>query len=422
MYVPVVVTIIALSLAFFPVVISDSGMKNAPSTINSTVEQTPNTSWGVEKTNATGVWEEYGTMGSGTKVAVLDSGVNASHPDINVSPDARFACREFGCYHLPNMEDKNGHGTATSSLVSGGNSSGKYLGTVPDTKLLHGKVLHNGSTTAEAIINGIEWAVSRDVDVVSISLVGGVFYDSRFIDVIRDAREEGTVVVGAIGNMGNGTSSSPANIYDAMSVGSVDDDGDVSEWSSGKIINKTTSFFGSVPDDWPQEYTVPTLSAPGESVSVADNEGGFYKGSGTSLATPYVAGIVALIQSATPHEHPPKSLYEAIEQSAEKPDSWNKTEGRDTRYGAGIVDAYKAVEYLKNEFPKFDGAEGPAKDTTGDGLLNDVNGDGGFDVFDVQFFFNHLPSDTAQNNPWAFDFDENGEVNIFDVQSLFSKL
>jgi len=72
--------------------------------------------------------------------------------------------------------------------------------------------------------------------------------------------------------------------------------------------------------------------------------------------------------------------------------------------------------------PDVTGDGNPATDTTGDGLLNDIDGDGEFNIFDVQLFFNNLDESVVQDNSAAFDFNDDGEVDILDVQALFNQL
>ena len=90
---------------------------------------------------------------------------------------------------------------------------------------------------------------------------------------------------------------------------------------------------------------------------------------------------------------------------------------------AGAVEEFD-LTFPESSFLQADvtGDGNPATDTTGDGLLNDISGDGEFNIFDVQLFFNNLDEDAVQENTAAFDFNDDGDVGILDVQALFNDL
>jgi len=145
-----------------------------------------NTTYGLDQVNATEVWDAYGTMGQGVKVAVLDTGVNASHQDIDLytenasDPTYPGGWAEFNSTgaKIPGSEpyDSGQHGKHTSGTVAGGNASGEYVGVAPEATLIHGGVLTDEGGTFASILAGMEWAVQEEADVVSMSLgciVGG---------------------------------------------------------------------------------------------------------------------------------------------------------------------------------------------------------------------------------------------------------
>lgn len=310
------------------------------------------TTYGVDQVNATSVWDEYGTQGFGSLVTVLDTGVDPDHPDIDLNKWAEFD--EEGNRVGSNPFDMESHGTHVSGTVSGGNSSGTYIGVAPNVTLNHGKVFQSdGLASFSALVSGMEWAVESNSDVVSMSLGAQGYYDA-YIDPVRNAEDSGTLVVASIGNTGEGTSSGPGNVYDTTSVGATNAFEDVVGFSSGEVINTDDDWF-SPPKDWPAEYTVPTVSAPGYIVNSSVPGGEYRPKSGTSMAAPHVSGVVALIESKAKDELRPSFINELLESTAYKPNSSNEGE-RDTRYGSGIVDAYKAVQALENpiEIQKVD--------------------------------------------------------------------
>lgn len=305
--------------------------------------------YGLEQIGAPAAWSEYDARGEGIRVAVLDTGVDAEHSDIDLV-DGGWA--EFDVYGDPiesEPYDGNGHGTHASGTVAGGNASGTHIGVAPEAELYHGKVMdENGEATFPQVIAGMEWAIENDVDVISMSL-GAEGYYSEFINPIRNAENAGVTVVTSSGNEGEGTSNSPGNVYDALAVGATGEAEDVTDFSSGERIDTDSVWGSAAPSDWPEKYVVPTVAAPGSLIDSAKPGGGYQKMSGTSMAAPHVAGAVALVQAATGERHSPDDLTDALTETAWTPDSWDGPDDPDTRYGAGIVDVPGAIESLGGE-------------------------------------------------------------------------
>jgi subtilisin family serine protease len=300
-------------------------------------------SYGLEQIRAPEVWDTYGTRGEGTTVAVLDTGVDASHPDLNVSAWAEFDSGGDRVGSSP--YDSGSHGTHTSGTVAGGNDVGIHIGVAPGTELHHGGVLTDEGGTFGAVIGGMQWAVANDADVISMSL-GTTGYIDSMIDAVRNAENAGTTVVASAGNSGDGSSNTPGNTYDGIGVGASNSVETIPGFSSGERID-TTSAWNNPPADWPAEYVVPTVAAPGRLVpSTAPNKSYAYR-SGTSMAAPHVAGAVALIESAVDYDPSPADIKQALEATATKPDGVSTPPGeRDTRYGSGIIDVPAAIDYL----------------------------------------------------------------------------
>ena len=321
---------------------------------------TSDVTYGVAQINADDAWSEYGTKGSGVKVAVLDTGLEVDHPDLELytrdSSDPTYpgGWAEFASNgnEIDGSEpyDAGDHGTHVSGTVAGGDSSGQYIGVAPGASLMHAKVMDSAGYYSQ-IVAGMEWAINNDADVISMSL-GSSGYGGAWIDPIRNAQSHGVAVVTSIGNTGEGTSSTPGNDYDSIGVGATDESLDVVYFSSGERVEK--SDWDNPPSDWPSEYIVPSVAAPGVGIESADPDGGYQPKDGTSMAAPHVAGAVALMQSATSTHHSPDEIKEALQQTAWKPDSWdesdaaNSIDGQDTRYGYGIIDVPAAIEYLKS--------------------------------------------------------------------------
>ncbi|MFI9773406.1 S8 family peptidase [Streptomyces sp. NPDC051956] len=236
-----------------------------------------------------------GYDGKGTKVAVLDTGVDTDHPDLKgrVAESKNFT-------DSPDATDHQGHGTHTTSTVggSGAASDGKKRGVAPGTSLLNGKVLNDsGSGATSWIIAGMQWAVDQGADVVSMSLGNPAQTDCT--DPMATATEElaqsskNTLFVIAAGNTGpgNNTVSSPGCAPSVLTVGAVDRD-------------DSTASFSSRGPAYGSHTLKPEITAPGVGISAAAAGGrgvyAYQSMSGTSMATPHVAGAAAIVKQRHP--------------------------------------------------------------------------------------------------------------------------
>ena len=248
----------------------------------------------VPQVNAPQAWAA-GYDGNGTKVAVLDTGIDMTHPDVK---DRILGTKSF----VPGEEvdDKHGHGTHVASTIagSGAASGGANKGVAPGAGLLVGKVLGDGGSGADSgIIAAMEWAKAEGADVVSMSLGspvpdGGTDPMSQAVDAL--SADGGPLFVIAAGNAyGAGTIGSPGSAQKALTIAAVDKtDGRASFSSMGPLVNS----YGLKPD----------LSAPGVDINAAASqsipgiEGMYQQMSGTSMATPHVAGAAAVLKQRHP--------------------------------------------------------------------------------------------------------------------------
>ncbi|MCI0386722.1 S8 family serine peptidase [Streptomyces sp. CNQ085] len=242
-----------------------------------------------------------GYDGEGVTIAVLDTGIDAAHPDFagRIAAEKNFSASE-------DTRDRHGHGTHVASIAagSGAKSKGRYKGVAPGAKLLNAKVLDDdGYGSDSGIIAGMEWAVAQGAEVVNLSLGG---FDTPGIDPMEDAvnrlsRDSGALFVVAAGNDGPGASSisSPGSADAALTVGAVDK-------------RDALAHFSSVGPRTGDGAVKPDLTAPGVDIgaaaargSLVEQEGdpvadGYVSISGTSMATPHIAGAAALLAQRHP--------------------------------------------------------------------------------------------------------------------------
>ncbi|MEU6225537.1 S8 family serine peptidase [Streptomyces sp. NPDC047042] len=274
-----------------------------------------------------------GYDGKGVDVAVLDTGIDATHPDVK---KAILKAEDFS--GSGTTDDTDGHGTHVASIIagSGARSDGKYMGVAPGARLLVGKVFDGATASDSGIIAGMQWAVQQKARIVSMSL-GGT--DSIGADPIEQAvndlsKSSGTLFTIAAGNEGpdDATVDSPGSAESALTVAAVDREDRLADFSSR----------GPTADN----AMKPDLSAPGVEIAAAKaahspgSNGpipGYVVYSGTSMATPAVAGAVAIVAQQHPDWTGPR-LKAAVMASA-KPLAGQSAYAA----GAGRVDLTRAI-------------------------------------------------------------------------------
>ncbi|GAA1865508.1 S8 family serine peptidase [Myceligenerans crystallogenes] len=240
---------------------------------------------------------EAGYTGAGVKVAVLDTGIDATHPDLD---ELVVAKKDFS--GTGSVKDGHGHGTHVASIVAGSGeaSGGENSGMAPGADLMVGKVLtDDGYGDTSSIIDGMEWAAVNGADVVNMSLGSSRYTDgsdamSRAVD--RLTAEHDTLFVIAAGNDGGDeTIGTPGAASSALTVGAVGDDDKLTDFSSrGPRVD------GAIKPD---------VVAPGDGIVAARAAGTtmgevvgtrYVAASGTSMAAPHVAGAAAVLLEARP--------------------------------------------------------------------------------------------------------------------------
>ncbi|MFF5083251.1 S8 family serine peptidase [Actinoplanes sp. NPDC000266] len=287
----------------------------------------------VAKIGAPEVWAG-GDTGQGVDVAVLDTGVDTGHPDLagRIAGTASF---------VPGQEvtDRHGHGTHVASTIAGTGaaSDGKERGVAPGAELHIGKVLDDAGEGQDSwIIGGMEWAArTAKAKVISMSLGGGPSDGSDPLSVAVDqlSAETGALFVIAAGNSGPDaqTVSAPGAADAALTVGASDSRDRLAVFSSRGP---------RVEDNAPK----PDITAPGVDILAArsqyapEGEGSYQTMSGTSMATPHVAGAAALLAAQHP-DWTGTRLKDAL-MSTSKATPWSPVEFG----GTGRLDAAAAVK------------------------------------------------------------------------------
>lgn len=291
---------------------------------------------GLDSVRVPGTWDLYETRGEGVRVAVLDTGVDPDHPDIDLAADGWVEFDETGTRVDSVPYDPNGHGTHVSGTVAGGNATGTAIGVAPDVELLHAKTFSDdGSATFSQIAAGVQWAVENDVEVISMSFGSSSTREMAFVDLVHTAEHADVAVVAASGNAGENTSVSPGDVYESLTVGAVDDEGEVASFSGGETVSRDE--WSSPPDTWPETYVVPDVVAPGVDVESAVPGGGTRTFDGTSMAVPHASGVVALAVAASDDSLAPAAIRDLLRNTA------TDLGAPDERQGVGRIDAYSAV-------------------------------------------------------------------------------
>nr|WP_244900320.1 type VII secretion-associated serine protease mycosin [Streptomyces nanshensis] len=297
--------------------------------------------WGLKAIHAADAWKT--TKGKGITVAVLDTGVDPDHPDLegNVLHGRDFI----------SMGAKKGdrswarHGTAMAGVIAGrGHGRGHKLGVMgvaPEAKILPVRVLLEDSdpkrklarnSRASALADGIRWAADQGADVINLSLgddSSSAHPEAGEDAAVRYAQRKGSVVVASAGNGGEEGDhiSYPAAYPGVIAVTAVDRHGARASFSTRR---------------W---YA--TVAAPGKEVLIADPDRRYYEGWGTSAASAFASGAVALVRAAHPDLSPAQIKELMSDTARHTPEG-----GRSDALGTGVVDPAAAIEMGSNIKPR----------------------------------------------------------------------
>ncbi|OUL20083.1 peptidase S8 [Nostoc sp. T09] len=300
--------------------------------------------WGVDSVKAPEVWAR-GYTGQDVVVAVIDTGVDYNHADLrnniwtNTKEIAGNGVDDDGDGYIDDVHgwnfvdntndpiDRNGHGTHVSGTIAGENNDFGVTGIAYNSKIMPVKALNDsGSGSVSSITQGIYYAVNQGANVINLSL-GSDFPNSSLASAIEYASKKGVVVVMAAGNNGLPILSYPASYANqwGLAVGAVDQNNNIADFSNQPGISQLAY-----------------VTAPGVNIysSVPGDQYANY--SGTSMAAPHVAGVVALMLSAN-HNLTDAQVRQIITQTA-----GNSAPNPDTGFSTGSVVSQLFAEIAEN--------------------------------------------------------------------------
>ncbi|MUK87572.1 S8 family serine peptidase [Ornithinibacillus sp. L9] len=267
--------------------------------------------WGIEKTATVTAWRS-GLTGKGVKIAVVDTGI-AAHEDLSIAGGISVV------NYTPSYSDDHGHGTHVAGIIGAQNNELGIVGTAPDSDIFAVKALdYNGSGYLSDIIAGIDWSISNQMDIINLSL--GTSQDSVVLkQAIDQAYQKGILVISAAGNSGNKDGSGdtvnfPAKYPTSIAVAAVDSNNQRGLFSStGEAVE---------------------ISAPGVNVVSTYLGNQYIRMNGTSMAAPFVSGIIALYLQENPH-----ATIQDVRSQLQTNVIDLGVEGRDSFYGYGLIQA-----------------------------------------------------------------------------------
>lgn len=284
--------------------------------------------WGIKDLGVPALWEQ-GITGQGVLVGHCDTGIDGGHAAL------RDALEHYAVFDLMGRkvkappspaEDTEDHGTHTAGTIAGRAVNGRHIGVAPGAKLASATVIEHGDVVAR-VLGGLDWCVSLGVRIINMSLgIRGV--GEQWHPVTQILRAKNILPVFAVGNEGPGTSRFPGNYSEALSVGAIDRNGKVANFSSSQRFAR------------PQDPVVPDIVGPGVGVISAKPGGGYQEMDGSSMATPHIAGLAALLFQARPNATA-DDIERAIFQSCQRPAGQSPD-----RVGLGLPNAVRALAAL----------------------------------------------------------------------------
>lgn len=297
-----------------------------PVTVAAASAPKTSTTWGIRRLGVPALWKQ-GLTGKGVLVGHLDTGVDGRHATLKKAVEHFAEFDQLG-EMVPDAKphDTGDHGTHTAATIAGRAVKGVHVGVAYEAGLASAIVIEGGEVIAR-VLGGMDWSLGQGARILSMSLgLRGWF--NQFLPLTRLLRARGVLPVYAVGNEGPGTSRSPGNYPEALSVGACDRQNQVAGFSSSQKFART------------KEALVPDLVAPGVGVISAKPGGGYQSMDGSSMATPHIAGMAALLMQAKPAASIDQ-IEQAILGSCVLPPGVS-----DLRANRGVPDAVRALSLL----------------------------------------------------------------------------
>lgn len=327
------------------------------STISSLSTPYDVTGWNHQEMNIDRVKNELGIDGTGITIGFIDSGVDWTHPAIknkwrgyNIETGEVNAEDSWldlvGDSKLPT--DEYSHGTAIVSIaVAGSGENPPLMGVAPGAKWIAARAFVDKNTTNVNIIKAAEWMLapggdpSKAPDIINNSWGGESSANPWFKDIVVAWKSVGILPVFAAGNSVDsvakpGSIENPASLLNTLSVGAIGDD-----LKLAKFSKRGPSAFDNT-----DKIIKPELIAPGNNIRAAIINKGYAKMYGTSIATPHISGLAALMKQHNPDASPVK-IEKAMIASATPLTDGEYPESPNMGYGYGLPDAFKAVNLVK---------------------------------------------------------------------------
>lgn len=283
--------------------------------------------WGLRMLKVPTIWDN--AQGEGIRIGVADTGVQANHPDLS---DAVIGGKDFT--GSGSWGDRQSHGTHCCGIIGARKNGIGMVGVAPRSSLIMAKVLgDDGSGSSQSVATGIMWLADQGCDVISVSL-GSSQHSQMIYQAIKYCVNKGSVVVAAAGNSGPGpdTMIYPGAYPEVIGVGSINVSKDISRFSSR----------GSDMD----------IVAPGENIFSTINEGRYATYSGTSMACPFVAGVLGLYisfrrKTQAAFKLLPTDAYKIIKETATDAG----VPGLDPTFGYGIINPLGIMALVPSPVP-----------------------------------------------------------------------
>lgn len=270
------------------------------------------TSWSLTRLKIPELWQQNLT-GKDILIGHVDTGADGTHPALANAIDA-FAYFDDTGRQVANspIRDTQFHGSHTAGILVGKPFNNLTFGCAPDAKLAVAAVIEGGDVTAR-VVAGLDWCVGQNVHLINVSL-GLREFQPQFSTILQLLRQRNILPIVAIGNEGAQTSRTPGNLPEALSVGAMDESDQI--W-----MNSSSQQMAEDP-----RRNVPVLIGPGAGIWSSVPTGQLRSLSGTSMATPHISGLAALLLQHRP-DVAIADLEKAIITSCKRPDGISTLRG-----------------------------------------------------------------------------------------------